>query len=175
MRLSKDILFDSRHCISTEHIIAPYGYCLKDNTLLIEETEAMAVRLIYRKFTSSKIEYGGIANYMNLQGIKKVIRQNGKLAYGRHVREKIKGTKNDYRLTQADNYIPAAGQHEAIISEEVWQKTHSKRMETGTKHSSRVGKDRAHLLTGILKCPKCGGPMHTNKNSRLTSVTANGN
>ena len=58
---------------------APYGYYLKDNNLLAEETEAEAVRLIYQKFTSSKIGYGGIAKYMNLQGIKKVIRQNGKL------------------------------------------------------------------------------------------------
>ena len=165
---------------------APYGYYLKDNNLLIEETEAEAVRLIYQKFTSSKIGYGGIAKYMNLQGIKKVIRQNGKLdqwsghfvklildnpvycgklAYGRRTREKVKGTKNDYKLTHTEDYILVDGQHEAIISEEVWQKAHAKRVETGTKRSSRVGKDRAHLLTGILKCPKCGGPMYTNKNS----------
>ena len=26
---------------------------------------------------------------------------------------------------------------------------------------------RAHLLSGILKCPKCGGPMYTNKHACL--------
>lgn len=33
------------------------------------------------------------------------------------------------------------------------------------KLNLRLGRDRAHLLSGILKCPKCGGPMYTNKHA----------
>ncbi|WP_077745553.1 zinc ribbon domain-containing protein [Clostridioides difficile] len=33
------------------------------------------------------------------------------------------------------------------------------------KAPSKIGRDRAHLLSGILKCPKCGGPMYTNKHA----------
>lgn len=56
---------------------APYGYYLKDNQLLIEETEAEAIRIIFDKFANSDIGLGGVAKYLNLQGIKKIPRQNG--------------------------------------------------------------------------------------------------
>ena len=36
---------------------------------------------------------------------------------------------------------------------------------TGIKQPSKVGKDRSHLLTGILKCPLCGSSMYTNKHA----------
>lgn len=29
----------------------------------------------------------------------------------------------------------------------------------------KIGKDRSHLLTGILKCPLCGSSMYTNKHA----------
>ncbi len=127
-----------------------------------------------------------IAGYLNLQGIKKIPRQNGtletwsshfirlildnpvycgKIAYGRRTREKVKGTKNEYKQVHAEDYILEDGQHEGIISEELWQKVHAKRMATGIKQPSKIGKDRSHLLTGILKCPLCGSSMYTNKHA----------
>ncbi len=165
---------------------APYGYYLKDNQLLIEETEAKAVRMIFEKFAESNIGLGGVARYLNMQGIKKITRQNGtletwsshfirlildnpvycgKIAYGRRKKEKVKGTKNTYRMVHADDYILEDGKHEAIISEELWNKVHAKRTKTGIKQPPKIGKDRAHLLTGLLKCPKCGSPMFTNKHA----------
>ena len=89
----------------------------------------------------------------------------GKIAFGRRGREKIKGTKNQYSTVNKDNYILADGQHEAIIDEELWQKAHKKRLKTGVACLPRFGKNKAHLLTGILKCPKCGGPMYANRNT----------
>nr|WP_290851062.1 recombinase family protein [Eubacterium sp. LMAG:50] len=165
---------------------APYGYYLKDNQLLIEETEAEAIRIIFDKFANSDIVLGGVAKYLNLQGIKKIPRQNGtletwsshfirlildnpvycgKIAYGRRTREKVKGTKNEYKQVHAEDYILEDGQHEGIISEKLWQKVHAKRMATGIKQPSKIGKDRSHLLTGILKCPLCGSLMYTNKHA----------
>ncbi|RHR33987.1 recombinase family protein [Eubacterium sp. AF19-12LB] len=165
---------------------APYGYYLKDNQLLIEETEAEAIRIIFDKFANSDIVLGGVAKYLNLQGIKKIPRQNGtletwsshfirlildnpvycgKIVYGRRTREKVKGTKNEYKQVHAEDYILEDGQHEGIISEKLWQKVHAKRMATGIKQPSKIGKDRSHLLTGILKCPLCGSLMYTNKHA----------
>ena len=40
-----------------------------------------------------------------------------------------------------------------------------KRKATGIKQPSKVGKDRAHLLTGALKCSICGSSMYTNKHA----------
>ena len=165
---------------------APYGYSLKDNKLIIEEDEAVAIRKIFDMFTSSEIGYGGIAKQLNLQGIRKIPRQNGKLeewsghfvklildnpvyqgklAYGRRTREKVKGTKNEYQLRKTDDFIMVDGQHEAIVSEETWGKAHAKRLKTGVKQPSKTGKDRVHLLSGLLRCPVCGSPMYTNKHA----------
>lgn len=165
---------------------APYGYYLKDNRLYIQEMEAEAVRIIFDKFANSNMGLGGVARYLNLQGIKKIPRQNGKLetwssglvrtildnpvycgkiAFGRRTKKKVKGTKNEYKTVHADDYIVENGQHEGIVSEELWQKVQEKRKATGIKPQSRVGGDRAHLLTGLLKCPKCGSSMYTNKHA----------
>ncbi|MBS4534337.1 zinc ribbon domain-containing protein [Clostridium sp. D2Q-14] len=45
------------------------------------------------------------------------------------------------------------------------KKVREKRIETGIKQPSKVGKDRVHLLSGILKCPDRGRPMYTNKHA----------
>jgi len=47
----------------------------------------------------------------------------------------------------------ADGLHDAIIDEELWSRVRKKRIAIGVKKLSKVGKDRAYLLTGILKCP----------------------
>ena len=165
---------------------APYGYFLKDKQLFIQEDEAEAVRIIFDKYLNGNMGFHKIANYLNLQGIQKIKRNNGtlslwgthfirmiidnpvycgKISYGRRVREKVKGSKNEYKQVPQEDYIIAEGQHEAIISEELWNAAHEKREQTGIKSPSKIGRDRAHLLSGILKCPKCGGPMYTNKHA----------
>ena len=68
-------------------------------------------------------------------------------------------------MVKTGDYILQNGQHNAIIDEELWNRTCDKRKLTGHKAESKIGKDRAHLLSGILKCPKCGGPMYTNKHA----------
>lgn len=163
---------------------APYGYSLKDDTLVIEKDEAEIVRTIFDKFVHTNMGYTGIAKYLNLQGIKKTPRKKtdieefsahfikilldnpvyfGKIAYGRRAREKVKGTKADYKVVTKQDFCLVDGLHEGIVDEELWAKAHAKRQETGVKSESKYGKERAHLLTGIIKCPKCGSGMYANR------------
>jgi len=165
---------------------APYGYFLKDKQLFIQEDEAESVRIIFNKYLNENMGFTKIAKYLNLQGIEKLQRKNGtlsqwgthlvrmiidnpvycgKIAFGRRAREKVKGTKNEYKQVPQEDYILDEGQHEAIISEALWNSAHEKRELTGVKSPSKIGRDRVHLLSGILKCPKCGGPMYTNKHA----------
>lgn len=93
---------------------APYGYYLKDKQLFIQEDEAEAVRIIFDKYVNGNMGFYKIANYLNLQGIQKVKRNNGtltqwsthfirmiienpvyygKIAFGRRTREKSKALK----------------------------------------------------------------------------------
>ena len=58
-----------------------------------------------------------------------------------------------------------ANAYKGIVSEEVWEKAHAKRLRTGVKQPSKIGRDRVHLLSGLLKCPVCGSPMYTNKHA----------
>ena len=163
---------------------APYGYLLKDDSLVINEEEAEIVRLIFDKYINTRMGYGGIAKFLNLQGIKKKPRKEtdiegfsahfiqqlidnpvycGKIAYGRRKHERVKGKKSEYRLVRQKDYCLVNGKHEGIVSEELWQQAHEKRLATGIKFASKYGKDRAHLLTGIIKCPKCGSGMYANR------------
>ncbi len=165
---------------------APYGYSLKDNKLIIDEKEAEIIKTIYHKFVKENIGYAGIAKYLNLQGVDKNPRKStqtlwwsahfvkiildnpvycGKIAFGRRTREKVKGTRNDYRTVFAENYILCEGKHEAIIENDLWQMAQEKRKKTGVKPASRIGRERVHLLTGLLKCPKCGGLMYCNRHA----------
>lgn len=146
---------------------APYGYYLKDKQLFIQEEEAEAIRIIFDKYANGNMGFYKIANYLNLQGIKKVKRDNGtltqwsthfvriivdnpvylgKIAFGRRTREKVKGSKNEYRQVHQDEYILADGQHEAIINEELWHKAHKKREITG------MGKQRRYIQGNLLLC-----------------------
>lgn len=163
---------------------APYGYNQKGNTLEINEDEANVIRLIFDKFANSSMGYGGVAKYLNLQGISKnphkesditvwsgrciqSILDNpvyiGKIAYGRRTKEKVKGSRNEYRYVNSDEYLLYDGQHEAIIYNETWDKVRTKRQSTGVKAPSKVGRERVHLLSGLLRCPKCGCPMYCNR------------
>ena len=163
---------------------APYGYMIKDEILSINEEEAEIVRTIYDKYVNTRLGYSGIAKYFNLQGIKKTPRKEsdieefsahfiqllidnpvycGKIAYGRRSKERVKGKKNEYKLVKQKEYCLVDGQHEGIISEELWQKAQEKRLATGIKYASKLGNERAHLLTGIIKCPKCGCGMYANR------------
>lgn len=163
---------------------APYGYTLNGDSLEINESEAETVRLIFDKFANSDLGYSGVAKYLNLTGIPKnrhterditkwsarcvqCILDNpvyaGKIAYGRHAKQKVKGSRDDYRIVRTEDYLLFDGKHKALIDEETWEKVKSKRASTGFKPPSRVGRERIHLLTGLVKCPKCGSPMYCNR------------
>ena len=165
---------------------APYGYKLVDGHLEINEEEAEAIRIIFDLYANTDIGANGISKYLEDHGIHKIIRQNGKtplfnahliriilknpvycgkIAYGRRKTEKVHGTRNDYHLVEQDNFLLVDGLHEAIVSDEIWQKVQIKRLAQAKKYEHvNVGKDtKKHLLSGIVKCPVCGAGMYGNK------------
>lgn len=157
---------------------APYGYDLVNGELVVAEDEAEAIKLIFDMYTKNGFGIEKISKEMNLRGIKKKPRQNGyldiwtrtlirnivdnpiyagKLAYSRRSKEKIKGTKNEYHMVSQKEFILTEGNQDAIIDEETWNIAYSKRMKTKGVKKSLIGRDRIHYLSGILRCPKCGG------------------
>ena len=164
----------------------PYGYKLENGCLIINEEEAVAIRIIFEQWVSTDIGANGLAKYLENHGIRKIPRHNGKnplfdaalirkiiknpvycgkIAYGRRKTEKIHGTRNDYKLVAQDDYIIVDGQHEGIISEDVWNQAQVKMAAQAKKyeHVNKAKDAKTHLLSGLVKCPVCGAGMYGNK------------
>lgn len=169
--------------------IAPYGYELKDGALVPKEGQAEIVKLIFDKFVNESMGYSGIAGYLNRQGIIREPAKNshnqkfndwschqvkrildnplytGRIFFGRRKTTKVDGTENTYVMKPQEKYIVSnCVSHEALVSEELFAKAKKKRKETGIKGNPKIGRERAHLLSGILKCPQCGSSMFIDKN-----------
>ena len=161
---------------------APFGYDLdsKNSTLVVNEEEAEIVRIIYDKFVHTDMGADAICNYLNQRGYtKKKVRGHelnyfarglimkildnpvytGKIAYGKNVTEKVKGTRDEYRCVKTDDYLLADGLHEAIVDEETWEAAREKRKRTGVKWNKTHSLEHEHILSGLLKCPVCGAGM----------------
>jgi len=172
---------------------APFGYTLdsKNSTLIVNPEEAELVKLIYEKYVYEDMGLDTIANFLNDRGYKKKktrrreldyftrgtvknILDNpvyaGKIAYGKNVTEKVKGTRDQFRRVKSDEYLLVDGLHDAIIDEELWMQTKAKRKITGVKWNKTHSLEHEHILSGIIKCPICGhglsGTVRRRKNKK---------
>lgn len=161
---------------------APFGYSLdsKSSSLIINPEEAEIVKIIFEKFTSTDMGAESICNYLNQHGYEKSKNREfelnyfsrglilkildnpvyiGKIAYGKSTTEKIKGTRDQYHRVKNDDFLLADGQHEAIISMDLWEAAQEKRRETGVKWVKTHSLEHEHILSGLIKCPVCGTGM----------------
>ena len=161
---------------------APFGYELdsKNSTLIVNPEEAEIVRIIFDQFTRTEAGADSICKYLNQHGYtKKRLRDQevsyfsrstilkildnpvyvGKIAYGKNKTEKVKGTRDQYCRVKQDEYLLADGLHDAIIDEETWEAAKEKRKRTGVRWVKTHSLDHEHILSGLIKCPLCGGGM----------------
>ena len=167
---------------------APYGYKLENGRLIVQADEAEVIREIYNLYVNTAYGPSKVASEINKKykknprsngyltkftmSIVKAILDNpvyaGKIAYGRHTTEKIDGKRNEFHIvkqTDKEKIIIAEGQHEAIVSLEVWEAAQAKRA-ANAKTKEKIDKTHEYFLSGILKCPSCGGPMYGVHNGR---------
>lgn len=166
---------------------APYGYRLEDGELKISDDEADLVREIFKVYIEGKNGINTVARRLNERGLKKKIRNNantdrigasfvkavldnpvyaGYLPYGRRKTEKIDGTRNEFHIVKQSEFEMFDGKHEAIISKETWEIAQKKRKENGYVREKTHSLDHSHILSGILRCPVCNGPMYGNVNRK---------
>ncbi len=162
---------------------APYGYDLIDGELVINEEDAEIIRIIFDKYLNTDMGALGVAKYLNQKGYVKKARQKnhlsafssdfikdildnpvycGKIAYGRRRTEKKKGTRNETHVVKQEKYGVYDGMHEAIISEEDWNRARAKRLKDMYRREKIYSLEHEHALSGILVCPACGGKMYGN-------------
>lgn len=68
-----------------------------------------------------------------------------------------RSSKNKYR--DISEWIGSVGKHEGIISSSDWIKVQENLDKNSKKTNPRQGTSKKALLTGVLKCAKCGSPM----------------
>ena len=162
---------------------APYGYRLENGQLLIAEDEVEVIRIIFDRYLHTDEGINGVAKYLNSHGYVKKVRQNGsmpgfsatfvkdvldnpvymgKIAYGRRKTVKKPGTRNEMHTVEQSEFPIYDGQHEAIVTEEIWNLAQKKRKANAYRREKINNPEHAHILSGILKCPCCGKGMYGN-------------
>ncbi|MUK88185.1 recombinase family protein [Ornithinibacillus sp. L9] len=129
-----------------------FGYESVSKRLRIIPEEAAVIQYIYNKYVYNQWGYKKIANNLNLQGFKTKKNNDWTINAVKTILENkiyIGFTKWKGEYTK--------GQHEPIISEDLWNKAQNlkaKKSYTPTKiHPGTFP------LSGLLKCPQCGSPM----------------
>nr|WP_289039584.1 recombinase family protein [uncultured Allobacillus sp.] len=129
-----------------------FGYNLINKKLVIDEDEARVVKYIFDCYSNKMWGYRKIASSLNMQGIKTkkdnhwsitAVRTilNNKI-YNGYVKWKGKYKK---------------GNHYPIISNELWERT--QKLLSLRSYTQEKIHNGSFPLSGLLKCPTCGGAM----------------
>lgn len=146
---------------------APLGYDIKDGNYIINMNEAEAVRLIFSLYAAGK-SYSYIIDQVadlgvigkrgrpvgtnSLHEILKNERYIGRYFWNKRSVKfmgKWAGGKDNTNAVVKDNCIPR------IIDDETWRRVRL-RMETNKHNTVNKGR-REYLLSGLIRCDKCGG------------------
>jgi DNA invertase Pin-like site-specific DNA recombinase len=143
--------------------IVPLGYRVDNRKLVIEETEAATVRMIFERFVtigSATV----LAKTLAAEGV-------------RTRRSKLIDKGYLYKLLNNRVYIGEAvhkgksypGEHQPIIGRALWDKVHAILTESPRKRAARTRADTPALLKGLLFGPDGAAfsPTHTKKGGKL--------
>lgn len=143
--------------------VVPLGYRVENRKLVIEETEAATVRMIFERFVS----VGSATVLAKALAAENVRTRRGKLV--------DKGVL--YKLLNNRVYIGEAvhkgesypGEHKAIIDRTLWDKVHAILQTSPRKRASNTRAQTPALLKGIIFGPDGAAfsPTHTRKGDKL--------
>ncbi|WAH38571.1 recombinase family protein [Alicyclobacillus dauci] len=150
----------------------PFGYDHKDGKLVINDAQAIVVREIYNRYvrgegTKAILTWLNDPEHPQLApnrrwsqwGLKYLLRNPLYAGYVRYGYRTIEGRK------QPDAII-ANGEHEAIITQETWERADQMRKRrTMMPSNSSTG---TYPLSGLLRCGKCGTAMSGRTNQKMS-------
>lgn len=146
----------------------------QETRLEVVPKESLIVRKIFHLYLSGR-GLKAIANQLNHEGyrtkrgnafgtssIRDIITNPmyiGKIRYGRY-----QAWSEKRRMGKTKNPIIVDGAHEAIISEDVWERAQLLRSKKSNISPRQF--DGKYILTGLMRCPECGAAMvaHRTKN-----------
>ena len=141
----------------------PLGYDVMDRRLVINEAEAKSVRTIFRRFT----EVGSASVLVGEIKAMGFVTKQGRPMTKKYVWRLLSNRIYIGEITHKGESHP--GQHEAIISRDLWDKVHAILQESPRKRASNTRARTPALLKGLLYGPDGAAfsPTHTRKGDRL--------
>lgn len=146
--------------------MAPFGYRLDAKHLVIDETAAPVVRMVYDRYLDG-LSLRGVAEQLNLDGIRSpggstwsyttVNKLLNNEAYAGVFRWGVT-TESKYIADGDREAIEILDHHEAIVTREEFARAQRKLGER-KRRSSPIRNGGDFVLTGLLKCGHCGSPM----------------
>jgi site-specific DNA recombinase len=134
----------------------PFGYQVDKttHTLVIDEHEAIIVRLIFDLYTKDRLGSRAIATVLNDRGHR--TSSGGKWS-GHQV---IRALNNRVYLGELSfRDITTTNTHDPIIYSTVWAQAQAILDARGESHAHRAASGSDYVLTGRLRCPQCGKAM----------------
>ena len=141
----------------------PLGYDVKDRKLVVNEPEAKKVRMIFERF----VKIGSATALVRTLRAEGVNGKQGNLVDKGYL----------YKLLNNRVYIGQAvhkgtaypGEHEAIISQALWDKVHSVLADSPRRRSARTRAQTPALLKGLIFGPtgRAMTPTHTRRGGKL--------
>ena len=158
--------------------IPPFGFDIVNQKLVKNKEEAKVVELIFDWYVNRGWGYTKIAQKLNEMGAKNKVGTSFKSAnirdmffnekyigtyiYNRRTSYDSMGRRNNSKWKDDSEIIRIQHAFEGIVSEETFQKAQeimkNKRGRNATNQAKEV-----YLLSGIIKCGKCGRNMHGNR------------
>ena len=157
----------------------PYGYRNINKKLVVEPEEAELVRMVFGLYGQEGMMVNSVVNYLNEHGYKKTVRNEqraltfdmvgtildnpvycGKIFYNRRTNCKAGNQKKK-------DVIVVDGSHEPLVTPEQWHFVRMKRERHKGRSKKTEEPERISLLSGLVKCPKCGSGMIAKKNKSI--------
>lgn len=129
-----------------------FGYNLINKKLVIDEEEARVVKYIFDCYSNKMWGYRKIASNLNMQGIKTKKDNHWSITA---VKTILNNKIYIGYVKWKGNY--KEGNHYPIISEELWERT--QKLLSLRSYTQEKLHNGSFPLSGLLKCPTCGGAM----------------
>ncbi len=158
---------------------APFGFKKSENEknkLVIDDTEAETVKLIYRLYRSG-IGYTAVARHLNSRGcpspegmgwnrisVRRVLCSDvyiGNTVQG--VSEKVSFKSRKTRRLPETEWVKTEGTHQGIVSREEFTEVQTLRQQKNADRGLHRG--GVHILKGIIRCGGCGSGMYARSRS----------
>jgi len=140
----------------------PFGYRRppgETRQVEIEPAEAEVVRLVFERYATGTESFRTLADWLTAQGFRG---RRGRRLSKESVYEMLSNaTYAGYLAPRRGGINPdARGNHEPIISRELWDRAQAARARRSTQRHGTRPTRHAYVLTGTAVCGRCGGKLY---------------